>query len=213
MLTTQLVLVRHGESTGNAEKRITGWMDVQLSERGIAQARAAGRVLRSEAPFDAVYASDLSRARDTALAIADELGVPGEQIILRKELRERHPGILAGLSFEEAKNQHPDIWAALLKRDWDFVAPEGESNQDVADRISHILHEALRAHAGGRILFVSHGVALAQLLRIVLGIPPGVFPRQVAFTTENAAIHRLLRRDDDSWLILALNETAHLAGI
>lgn len=213
MPATHLVLVRHGESTGNAERRITGWLDVPLSEKGAAQARAAGRALRAQAPFDAVYASDLSRARDTAIHLVGELGFPAEAIKIRPELRERHPGILAGLGFDEAKEKHPELWAALLRREWDFVAPEGESNDQVSERLQRVLAEALRAHEGGKVIFVSHGVALAQLLRIVLGIPPGVFPRQIAFTTENAALHRLLRREDESWLVLALNETAHLASL
>lgn len=212
MSLTHLFLVRHGESTGNAEKRLTGWMDVPLSPRGVRQARAAGRALRAHAAFDAVYASDLARARDTALLICDEIGFPREEVRLCPELRERSPGLLTGLTFQEAQEKHPEVWAGLLRREWDFVCPEGETNSAVSARVSKILSEAVEAHRGKKILLVSHGVAIAHLLRLILSIDEKSFPRKVAFATENAAFHRLLLREDGSWLIGALNESAHLAA-
>ena len=105
---TRLCLVRHGETAWNAERRIQGQLDVPLSSTGHAQARATANWLAQE-DFAAIYSSDLSRALHTAEAVAHLLRLPiGQQVALR----ERHYGVLQGLTFDEAERQQPQ--ACLL---------------------------------------------------------------------------------------------------
>lgn len=213
MPATHLFLVRHGESTGNAEQRFTGWMPVSLSERGLLQAQSAGLALVKHGPFDAILCSDLLRARQTAHAIARELSFPIEQIQERRQLRERDLGIFTGMTFEDAKQKHPDLWEPLMRREFAFTPPEGESNQQVSDRVQEALNEVVASYAGKRVLLVSHGIALSHLIRLLLRIDETHYPRWISFHSENASIHRILLREDGGCAVLALNETYHLAGI
>src|SRR3989454_11493533 len=116
-VTTHVLLIRHGQSEGNAEGRFGGHTDTPLSARGRQQAEATARALASE-KFDAIYSSDLHRAIETASPLVKLTGVT---LNTTEALRERSVGVMEGLTFEEAAEQHPEQYQALLHRDFDHV--------------------------------------------------------------------------------------------
>jgi broad specificity phosphatase PhoE len=209
-MTTQLFLVRHGESTGNVELRFTGWLDAALTPEGVTQATLCGKKLKKSGPFDVVYCSDLVRARETAFGIAHEISFDRDQIHITKELREKNAGIFTGVTFEDAKKNHPDLYEGLMQRQWDYALPEGESNHQVADRVKILFDEILATHKDKKILVVSHGVTISHILRLFLCIKEEQFPKWVSFQSDNTCIHRLLFRDDGGCIVVSLNDITHL---
>src|SRR6266700_838947 len=113
--TTRVLLIRHGQSQGNAEGRFGGHTGTPLSLLGGRQAAATARVLAHES-FNAIYSSDLARAIETARPLAESIGI---EIQPTEAFRERSVGVMEGLTFEEAANRHPDQYGALLRRDFD----------------------------------------------------------------------------------------------
>src|SRR4030095_12409442 len=128
--TTHVILIRHGQSQGNAEGRFGGHTDTPLSPLGRRQAEATAKALASE-KFDAIYSSDLRRAIETATPLATRTGTTLETT---EALRERSVGVMEGLTFEEAAEQHPEQYQALLRRDFDHVLLGGESSRQMLDR-------------------------------------------------------------------------------
>ena len=120
----KLVLLRHGESTWNQENRFTGWTDVDLSERGPAEAKEAGRLLRDGAfAFDLAYTSVLKRAIKTlgiALDTLDQLWIP---VAKDWRLNERHYGALQGLNKSETAAQHGEAQIKIWRRSYDIPPP------------------------------------------------------------------------------------------
>src|SRR5258705_8679192 len=146
-LTTPVVITRHGKPQGNAEGRFGGHTDTPLSPRGRKQAQATARALASE-KFSAIYSSDLPRAIETASPLAKLVGIPLETT---DALRERSVGVMEGLTFEEAAEQHPEQYQALLRRDFEHVLAGGESYQQTLGQGSRQLDEAIEQHQGRRI--------------------------------------------------------------
>lgn len=176
---TELILLRHGETEWNSDNRLQGHRDSALSRQGLRQADALAARLASVA-FCALYSSDLGRALETARRIAARTG---HAVVPDARLRERGLGILEGLTREEARERHPEVFASYSEGPPDYVVPEGEST---AQRLRHALEclEELGArHRGERLVVVTHGGVLSLLLRHCLGIPPST-PR--AFSVLNA---------------------------
>ncbi|HHC08118.1 MAG TPA: phosphoglyceromutase [Actinobacteria bacterium] len=119
-----LVLLRHGQSTWNLENRFTGWTDVPLTERGVAEARAAGRMLAEEGlEPDVVHTSVLRRAIDTAVLALDELGRPWVPMAKHWRLNERHYGALQGLDKKETARIHGKEQVHRWRRSYDVPPP------------------------------------------------------------------------------------------
>src|SRR5437763_1920201 len=129
-LVTHVLLIRHGQSEGNAERRFGGHTATPLSARGWRQAEATARVLKSES-LTAIYSSDLARAMETARPVANLTRLP---VNGTPDFRERSVGVMEGLTFEDAAQQHPDQYAALLRRDFEHVLSGGESYRQLLDR-------------------------------------------------------------------------------
>ncbi len=208
MKSLELVLVRHGESEGNRDRRFGGHGPAPLTELGRRQAAAAAQAI-ARLPVDAIYVSDLKRAVETAapLALATRI-TPTETPLLR----ERSVGEMTGRTFDEVLEKNPELWNALLSRDAEWVPPGGESHVMCSARVGQFLDEILAHHDEGRVAIVSHGVAIDHLLRRLLGLDPRSLQRFV-FHVDNCSLHRVSRREDGMFRILALNETAHLIGI
>ena len=120
----KLVLVRHGESIWNKENKFTGWTDVELSKKGIEEARAAGRLLKeNNYTFDVAYTSVLKRANDTLKIILDELNI-NIPIYYDWHLNERHYGALQGLNKDETRKKYGDEQVKLWRRSVDVRPPE-----------------------------------------------------------------------------------------
>jgi len=120
----KLVLVRHGESQWNKENRFTGWKDVDLSEKGVAEAREAGRVLKAEGfVFDEAYTSVLKRAIQTlwlVLAEMDQMWIPETK---SWKLNERHYGGLQGLNKSETAQKYGEEQVLIWRRSYDVLPP------------------------------------------------------------------------------------------
>lgn len=199
---TRLCLVRHGETEWNAARRIQGQIDIGLNATGRRQADAAGRWLKSAA-ISAVYSSDLQRAWLTALAIGQELGLPPQA---RPALRERCYGVFEGLTYDEAKREHPDGYAAFEGRNADYDFINGESLKTMFVRVTSALLAIADRHAGANVVVVVHGGVLDIVNRFVRGNSLET-PRD--FLIPNAGLNWIARRDG-AWSIESWGETAHL---
>ena len=201
---TRLVLVRHGETAWNAEHRVQGQLDVPLNAAGLAQARAVAKVLGEES-FDAVYSSDLQRARQTAGPVAQALGL---EIVARQELRERHYGIFERLTYAEVKARFPEDYARFEARDPEFGFRTGERLQDFFARSVSAISRIANENESRSVLVFTHGGVLDMLYRHVTGLGISA-PRD--FGIPNAGLNRLELRAE-GWVIRAWADTAHLEG-
>ncbi len=144
MKETRLIVIRHGETEWNREKRMQGTTDTQLSDVGRAQAQALGRRLAARS-FVALYCSDLSRARDTARAIAEHAGI---ELVTDPRLQERRFGIFEGLLAAEIIARYPEEHARFSSRDPDYEVPGGESASGFSRRCLGCLAEIADRHSG-----------------------------------------------------------------
>jgi broad specificity phosphatase PhoE len=157
-------LWRHGQTVFNAERRFQGQTDVPLNAVGREQAATAARYLAALKP-DAIFASDLSRAAETAGALARLTGL---SVKLDKDLRERHGGLWEGLTDVEIREQYPEAHAV-------WMPPEGETATAVADRGSVALERIADSMPNGSLAVVTgHGANLGMGLARLLGIPDGI---------------------------------------
>jgi probable phosphoglycerate mutase len=183
---TEVWLIRHGESEGNRGGVLQGQKDYPLSERGREQIVRLAERLRGER-FAALYTSDLTRARDTALGIA---GTTGLTPVIDQRLREIDIGTWSGLTPEEIHASHPGEYTAwLVRRDPSHRRGGGESYVDLQQRICPVIAELARRHLGERVLIVSHGGSINAYLCGVLGMPLDGMWR---LGQENTAINRVL---------------------
>lgn len=164
----RLIICRHGQTTYNTERRFTGWLDAPLTPTGRREAAALARRLRGE-QIDAAYTSDLQRAVETArIALRYHRRLQPHQ---EPGLREANFGTWQGLTSDEAQEQNPGEFTALLRRRADFRPPGGETIVEVRDRVV-ALHERMRArHAGQTVLIVASGGPLQILLTVLLAMP------------------------------------------
>ena len=207
--TTHVVIIRHGQSQGNAEGRFGGHTDTPLSPRGRRQAQATARALASE-KFNAIYSSDLPRAIETATPLAK---LTGALLETTEALRERSVGVMEGLTFEEAAELHPEQYQALLRRDFEHVLLGGESYRQTLDRASRKLDEAIEQHKGGRIALFAHTGTICILILHLMGALDAPELKPVWIATANCGIARFDLRDDGFVRVLVINDTRHLLGI
>ncbi len=207
--TTHVILIRHGQSQGNAEGRFGGHTDTPLSPKGRKQAEATARALASE-KFSAIYSSDLPRAIETATPLAKLTGAP---LTSTDALRERSVGVMEGLTFEEAAELHPEQYQALLHRDFEHVLEGGESYRQTLDRAAGKLDEVIEKHRGGRIAVFTHTGAICILILHLMGALDAPELKPVWISTSNCGLARFDLRDDGFLRVLAINDTRHLVGI
>jgi 2,3-bisphosphoglycerate-dependent phosphoglycerate mutase len=162
-----LVLVRHGQSEWNLKNLFTGWRDVGLTEKGIEEARAAGRALhRLGLGFDVAYTSALKRAQETLRLILEEIGQPGLETIRDQALNERDYGELTGLNKDDARARWGEEQVHVWRRSFDVPPPGGESLKDTAARtLPYFNTEILpRVIKGERVLVAAHGNSLRSII-------------------------------------------------
>lgn len=178
---TTLILIRHGETAWNRDKRIQGHLDIPLSEVGLAQAaRLACRFQQEQAAgadrIDVLYSSDLSRAAQTASPLGDVCGLP---VMQTGRLRERSYGAFEGLTADEIHAAYPEPYARWQSRDIHYAMPDGESLSAFYRRIVDGVEQLVERHAGARIACVAHGGVLDCLYRWAVGLPldaPRTYP-------------------------------------
>src|SRR5919199_593310 len=209
METTRVLLVRHGQSQGNAERRFGGHSPTPLSELGRRQAEATARALATEG-LTAIYSSDLLRAVQTAEPLARATGL---EINRTSALRERSVGLMEGLTFEEAAEKYPDEYAALLRRDFEHVLAGGESYRQLLDRAARALDEAIAANRGGTPAVFTHTGTACILALHLMGALDAPTLRPVWLSTDNCGINRFHLHADGFLRVRALNDTRHLIGL
>jgi glucosyl-3-phosphoglycerate phosphatase len=192
------VLWRHGQTTFNAERRFQGQLDVPLNDRGRQQAALAARYLAALGP-GAIFSSDLSRAAETAAALARLTGL---SVKLDPDLRERAGGAWEGLSDVELREQYAHAYSSWTSAPASWAPPGGESGHSVAERSAGaLLRVADSVPAGSTAVVVSHGGALGLGSAQLLGIPEGV---RMLGTLGNCRWSVLGRRDG-KWRLLEHN--------
>jgi probable phosphoglycerate mutase len=206
---TKVLLIRHGQSEGNAAGRFGGHTNTPLSPRGRKQSIATAQALTSES-LSAIYSSDLPRAMQTAEPLAKLTRI---EIQPTDAFRERSVGVMEGLTFEEAAEKHPDQYAALLRRDFEHVLSGGESYRQLLDRASQKLDEAIENHKGGRIAVFSHTGTICILALHLMGALDAPELKAVWIATSNCGISRFEVREDGFLRVLTVNDTRHLANI
>ena len=190
-----IYMVRHGETQSNLDRVFQGHMDTSLTERGLKQAEAVGSWMNG-VPFDAIYASDLVRAADTAKAIARSQ-VMGE-VILDRDLREMNYGVLQGVPIHDfARVLEPygvaEQWGNGAFSQRGIAAPGGESLRQLRNRVTRFVARLDAKHppeANQTVLVVTHGGFLRVMMTVLLGIPTKA---RHAFVFENCSVTRVIR--------------------
>jgi 2,3-bisphosphoglycerate-dependent phosphoglycerate mutase len=162
-----LVLVRHGESEWNKLNLFTGWRDPDLTETGIAEARRAGKRLKSQGLiFDIAFTSKLKRAQHTLALMLEELGQDGLETIQDEALNERDYGDLAGLNKDDARTRWGEEQVHIWRRSFDIPPPGGESLKDTAARVLPYYEASIlpQIKAGRNVLVAAHGNSLRALI-------------------------------------------------
>jgi 2,3-bisphosphoglycerate-dependent phosphoglycerate mutase len=176
-----LVLVRHGQSEWNLKNLFTGWKDVDLTEAGVAEARAAGRKLKAQGlGFDVAYTSALKRAQRTLDLILEEMGQTGIPIMRDQALNERDYGDLVGLNKDDARKKWGEEQVLIWRRSYDVPPPGGESLKDtVARALPYFVQEILpRVLRGDRVLISAHGNSLRALIMVLERLTPAAIVKR-----------------------------------
>ena len=200
----EILLIRHGETVWNLQRRMQGQQDSPLTPLGLQQARQVARRLRA-VPHAALYTSDLGRAHQTARCIADETK---HEIVSEPGLRERSFGIFEGLTNAELEVRHPDLHALFEKRDPHFTMPGGESAAQFHARCLGTLQSIAERHDGETVAVVTHGLVLDALYRATCNMPLHV-PR--GFPLLNCSISTF-RYTAEGWVTIAVSDVQHLAS-
>ena len=195
MKSRNLVLVRHGQSEWNAKNLFTGWKNPGLTDRGLAEAKNAGKLILDESiQFDFMYTSMLSRAQKTGDIILGVLNHKEIPIVKNEALNERDYGSLAGLNKDDARKKWGKEQVHIWRRSFDIPPPDGESLKDTADRVLPYFEAEIKPKviSGSSILITAHGNSLRALIMkldsispediVELEIPTGA-PIQYEFTS------------------------------
>jgi probable phosphoglycerate mutase len=204
---TRIVLVRHGQTAWNREVRFRGRADLALDDFGLKQAEATGRYLARRWPLDAVYASPMRRALQTAEAIAGAHGVTAQPF---EGLLDIDFGAWQGHSPQEVAERYPDLLQAWWEAPHTVHVPGGESLDDVRDRVVAGLRHVVKHHRGQTIALVGHTVVNRVLLCAVLGLGNEHFWR---LRQDTCAVNVFDANEDGSFTIGLLNDTCHLQAI
>ncbi len=165
-----LVLVRHGQSDWNLKNLFTGWRDVDLTDKGVTEAREAGRKLKAQGiKFDVAFTSALKRAQRTLDLMLTELGQTTIPVFKDQALNERDYGDLVGLNKDDARKKWGEEQVHIWRRSYDIAPPGGESLRDTLARalpyyVTEILPRVMR---GEHVLVAAHGNSLRALVMVL----------------------------------------------
>ena len=200
---TEIIIIRHGETEWNKTGRFQGHSDVPLSVEGRAQAEALGRHLALD-HVDAIYASDLIRAMETAAPLAARFGLTVTPDPL---LRELNFGAWEGRSFNDVNAEHSDTMKRFYNDPEHADIPESEPFPEFQKRVAGRVREIVRAHQGKRVVIVSHGASIRILLADILAMPI----RSIWHVSQlNTAVNKIRFEDDGFAIVALMNDTSHL---
>ena len=201
---TRVLLIRHGETTWNRDRRWQGHADIPLSEAGATQAaRLAIHLKIAGAALSAVYSSDLRRAHDTARALAEALEIP---VVVDAAWREISVGQWTGLSRDEIRDRFAQDWARIAAGE-DLPRGGGETFEAFSGRVVTALGSLVARHPDETIAVVTHGGVIRATLLYVLDLP-WTRMREVA-AVDNTAVSELCW-EGGRWSIVRRNDSPHL---
>ena len=201
MKKTEIILIRHGETEWNSQKRMQGHSNSDLSSVGQAQIQALGQWMKN-VPFDLIYSSDSLRAKQTAEAITQ---FSGHELQIDQRLREKNFGVFEGLTSEEARERHPEVFRLFKTAGSKYVIDEGESTQQLQDRALEIVNEIRIKHPEERVLLVTHGGFIRVVMKHSLGLS---LETPTRFLIRNTGVFRLVW--EDKWLVSQMGGVSHL---
>ena len=201
MKETEIILIRHGETEWNSQKRMQGHSNSDLSLVGQAQIQALGQWMKN-VPFDLIYSSDSLRAKQTAEAITQ---FSGHELQFDQRLREKNLGVFEGLTSEEARERHPEVFRLFKTAGSKYVIDEGESTQQLQDRALEIVNEIRIKHPEERVLLVTHGGFIRVVMKHSLGLS---LETPTRFLIRNTGVFRLVW--EDKWIVSQMGGVSHL---
>jgi phosphoserine phosphatase len=197
-----VLLIRHGETEWNRERVYRGRKDIPLSDNGRSQANRLAAAL-AESPIKTIYASPLSRAVETAVAVAR---VKGLEVNIREEFIDMDFGDWEGLSVDEARERDPELYDTWENAPQDFVPPHGESLTAIRTRADAGLAQIIQTHPDQLIAIVTHRVVCKLLICSILGLPSAAFWK----IQQDVCCFNAFSIDEDKSVLLRMNDTCHL---
>lgn len=211
MTTTEFLIVRHGETPWNVERRIQGWRDIELNDNGKQQAdQLAKHLIRPDSPhqpIDAIYSSDLLRAKQTAESLASALSL---SLTTLDGVRERNYGILEGIPFDAMHEHHPEVAKIWASRELDGIIPQGETLRQFQARVLSSIENIARKHPSERVIVVSHGGAMDIIWRQASGTDMQAARKAPLL---NASVNRIClthHADTLEWSLIEWGNVDHL---
>jgi len=201
MKETEIILIRHGETEWNSQQRMQGHSNSDLSSVGQAQIQALGQWMKN-VPFDLIYSSDSLRAKQTAESITQ---FSGHELQFDQRLREKNLGVFEGLTSEEARERHPEVFRLFKTAGSKYVIDEGESTQQLKDRALEIVSEIRIKHPEERVLLVTHGGFIRVVMKHSLGLS---LETPTRFLIRITGVFRLVW--EDKWLVSLMGGVSHL---
>lgn len=201
MKETEIILIRHGETEWNSQQRMQGHSNSDLSSVGQAQIQALGQWMKN-VPFYHIYSSDSLRAKQTAEAITQ---FSGHELKIDLRLREKNLGVFEGLTSEEARERHPEVFRLFKTAGSKYVIDEGESTQQLQDRALEIVEEIRIKHPEERVLLVTHGGFIRVVMKHSLGLS---LETPTRFLIRNTGVFRLVW--EDKWIVSQMGGVSHL---
>lgn len=201
MKETEIILIRHGETEWNSQKRMQGHSNSDLSEVGMGQIQALGELMKNVS-FDHIYSSDSLRTRQTAEAITQ---YSGHTLQFDQRIREKNLGVFEGLTSTEAKERHPEIYRLFKTAGANYVIDEGESTQQLLERALEFIEEIRLRHPQERVVMVTHGGVVRVLMKHALGLSIDAPTR---FIIKNTGIFGLIW--NENWLVTQMGGVSHL---
>ena len=200
---TEIIIIRHGETEWNKTGRFQGHSDVPLSAEGRTQAEALGKNLIVD-HVDAIYASDLTRAMETAAPLAARFGLP---VISDPQLRELNFGAWEGRNFNDVNAENPNAMKNFYTDPEQADIPESELFPEFQRRVAGRVREIVAHERGKRVVIVSHGASIRILLADLLSMPI----RSIWHLSQlNTAVNKIRFEDDGFAVVTLMNDTSHL---
>jgi broad specificity phosphatase PhoE len=201
-MSCRLLLIRHGETIWNQERRCQGFSDIALSDSGESQAGALARALRS-APLSAVYSSDLVRAKRTAEIIAEP-----HRILIKTDarLRELNQGELEGENMSGLLTDHPELLKEWMENPADVVMPGGESMRKLQSRAWSAIEEIARNHPDDTVAVVAHNLCNLSIICRAIDLPLDKFRR---LRMQNGSVSEI-HFTSHGPVLVRINDTSHL---
>jgi broad specificity phosphatase PhoE len=198
----RLVLIRHGETLWNAIHKFQGISDIELSPKGITQARSLAASLKSEG-FSAIYSSPLKRARQTAEIIAEYHECP---LTIEEGLKEINLGQLEGLTGEDLRRDFPDFFKNWMQDPGRVPMPQGESLKEVQERAWSAIEKMARKNAGVTVLAVAHSFVNLTIISRILELPFN----QLRRLRQDATAKNVIEFSERGAVVHCLNDTCHM---